>query len=99
MTIYETLQSTGLPCAYSHFKTKHEPPYVIYIGSGQDTFDADNTIYWHRNIYQVEYYFTEKDEANETAIEEALLAGGFKFTKSEDVYIESEDVQVIYYYL
>lgn len=99
MTIYETLQSTGLPCAYSHFKTKHEPPYLIYIGSGQDTFDADNTIYWRRNTYQVEYYFTEKDEANETAIEEALLAGGFKFTKSEDVYIESEDVQVIYYYL
>lgn len=99
MTIYETLQSTGLPCAYSHFKTKHDPPYLIYIGSGQDTFDADNTIYWRRNTYQVEYYFTEKDEANETAIEEALLAGGFKFTKSEDVYIESEDVQVIYYYL
>lgn len=99
MTIYETLERTGLPCVYSHFKTKQEPPYLVYIGSGQDTFDADNTIYWRRNTYQVEYYFTEKDEANETAIEEALLAGGFKFTKSEDVYIESEDVQVIYYYL
>lgn len=99
MTIYETLESTGLPCVYSHFKTKQKPPYLVYIGSGQDTFDADNTIYWRRNTYQVEYYFTEKDEANETAIEEALLAGGFKFTKSEDVYIESEDVQVIYYYL
>lgn len=99
MTIYETLESTGLPCAYSHFKTKQKPPYLVYTGSGQDTFDADNTLYWRRNTYQVEYYFTEKDEANETAIEEALLAGGFKFTKSEDVYVESEDVQVIYYYL
>lgn len=97
MTIYQTLQSTGLPCAYSHFKTKQKPPYLVYIGSGQDTFDADNTHYWRQNTYQVEYYFTEKSETNEAAIEEALLASGFNYDKSEDVYIEEEGVFVIYY--
>jgi len=97
MSIYQTLQSTHLPCAYSHFKKKQEPPYIVYIGSGQDIFDADNTHYYRNNTYQVEYYFTTKNESNEAAIENALLENGYNYTKSEDVYIEDEGVFVIYY--
>ena len=97
MSIYQTLQSTGLPCAYSHFKTPQEPPYLVYIGSGQDVFESDNTHYWKENTYQVEYYFTTKNETNESAIEDALLAAGFLYDKSEDVFIEEEGVFVIYY--
>lgn len=97
MSIYQTLQSTGLPCAYSHFKKKQEPPYIVYIGSGQDIFDADNTHYYRNNTYQIEYYFTTKNESNEAAIEDALLENGYNYTKSEDVYIEDEGVFVIYY--
>ncbi len=99
MTIYQTLQSTNLPCAYSHFKKKQTPPYIVYIGNGQDTFQADDTHYWKNNRYQVEYYFTQKNESNEAAIEDALLGSGFIYEKSEDVYIEDEDVFVIYYYI
>ena len=99
MTIYQTLQSTHLPCAYSHFKTAQDPPYIVYIGSGQDVLNADNTHYWRRNTYQVEYYFTTKNESNEAAIEDALLENGFIYDKSEDVYIEDQDVFVIYYYI
>lgn len=99
MTIYQTLQSTGLPCAYSHFRTKQTPPYIVYIGNGQDVFEADNTHYWRQNTYQVEYYFTTKNEANETAIETALLNNGFLYEKSEDVYIEDQGVFLIYYYI
>lgn len=97
MTIYQVLQSTGLPCAYSHFKKPVEPPYIVYIGDGQDTMDADNTHYWRDNRYQIEYYFTIKNETNETAIEDALLGAGYIYTKSEDVFIEEEGVFVIYY--
>lgn len=99
MTIFETLQSTGLPCAYSHFKTAQEPPYLVYIGNGQNVMDADNTHYWRNNRYQVEYYFTTKNETNETAIEDALLAQGYLYDKSEDIYIEDEGVFLIYYYI
>ncbi len=99
MAIYQTLQSTGLPCAYSHFKTAQSPPYIVYIGNGQDTFEADNTHYWRQNVYQVEYYFTTKNESNESAIEDALLGAGYNYTKSDDVYIEDEGVLVIYYQL
>ena len=99
MTIYQTLQSTGLPCAYSHFKTDQDPPYIVYIGNGQDVLNADNTHYWRRNTYQVEYYFTTKNESSEAAIEDALLENGFIYEKSEDIYIEDQDVFVIYYYI
>lgn len=99
MSIYSTLQGTGLPCAYSHFKTPQNPPYIVYIGNGQDVFEADNTHYWKQNTYQVEYYFTTKNESNEASIENALLTAGYLYDKSEDVYIEDQDVFVIYYYI
>lgn len=99
MSIFEVLQSTGLPCAYSHFKTAQEPPYIVYIGRGQDVLEADNTHYWRENKYQVEYYYKTKNEQNETDIENALLNAGFVYEKSEDVFVEDENVNVIYYYV
>ena len=96
--IGQALKSTGIPCAYSHFRNKlQKPPYIVYIGHGQDAEEADNTIYWKENRYQVEYYFTEKSEANEEAIEAALLEYGFLYQKSEDNYIDDQKVFVIYY--
>lgn len=99
MTIYQVLQSTGLPCAYSHFKDPQAPPYIVYIGYGQNDLNADNTHYWRNNRYQVEYYFKTKDESNEEAVETALLTNGFLYDKSEDLYIEDEGIFVIYYYV
>lgn len=99
MTIFETLQETGLPCAYSHFTTAPMPPYLVYVGNGQENLDADNTHYWRRNRYQVEYYFTTKDESAEATIEDLLLENGFIYEKSEDIYLEDEGVFLIYYYI
>lgn len=104
MTLYQILtdknKGVGIPCAYSHFTKKNapkDPPYLLYIGEGQETFKADNTFYHTRNTYQLEYYFTEKDETEEAAIEKVLLDNGFLYEKSEDVFIEDEGVFVIYY--
>lgn len=97
--IYDVLKSTGLPCSYSHFQKKIDPPYLVYLGSGQDTFGADNTWYHRENTYQVEYYFVTKNEANETAIENALLENGYNYEKSEDIFLEDEGLFLIYYYI
>ena len=105
MTLYEILTDPntglGLPCAYSHFgkgdNVPEEPPFIVYMGDGQGNFAADNTYYHSENQYRIEYYFTEKDEETEDRIEELLLANGYLYDKSEDVFIESEDVFVIYY--
>lgn len=106
MTLYQILTdpTSGLkiPCAYSHFRGDNAPagpPYVVYIGNGQDQFEADNSYYWKSNRYQIEYYFTTKDEEQEEAIEKLLLDNGFLYEKSEDVYIEEQGVFVIYYYV
>jgi hypothetical protein len=104
MTLFEILTNPqtglGLPCAYSHFRddeVPEAPPYLVYIGNGQDNLDADNTFYWRRNRYQIEYYFTIKDENQEAAIEKLLLDNGYLYDKTEDVYIEDQGVFVIYY--
>lgn len=95
--IQSLLLTTGLPVAYSHFQTKQVPPYIVWTGSGQNTFGADDTWYHRRNTYQIEYYFTKKDEANESAIEEVLLGAGYQYTKSADLFIEDQNVYLIYY--
>ena len=104
MTLFEILTNPetglGIPCAYSHFRddeVPEAPPYLVYMGDGQDTFEADNTYYWTRNRYQIEYYFTEKNEEQEAAIEKLLLDNGYLYDKTEDVYIEDQGVFVIYY--
>lgn len=104
MTLYQILtdpeHGVQIPVAYSHFDKKDaptEPPYMTYLGNGQDTFQADDTHYYTRNRYQLEYYFTEKDEQEEAVIESVLLDNGFLYEKSEDVFIEDEGVFVIYY--
>ena len=96
--IFETLQRTNLPCSYAPMNGKVQPPYIVYLGRGQETLGADNTWHWRANHYQVEYYFTKKNEENEKAIEDALLEDGFNYEKSEDIYINEENVYVIYYY-
>ena len=98
MSIFETLKKTGLPCAYSNFKKPKKPPYIVYIGSGQNAFAADNTMYWRENTYQVEYYFTQKNEQKEYEIEQTLIDNGWLFDKSEDIYLEEDNVFLIYYY-
>lgn len=95
--IVTTLQGLDIPVAYSHFKTAVNPPFMVYLGAGQDQLAGDNTVYWRKNVYQVEYYFEKKDEALETSIEDTLLADGWVYDKSEDTFIESEGLFVIYY--
>lgn len=97
MTLYETLKQIGLPVAYSFFKEEQEPPYLIYTGDGQDQFQADNTYYTAQNRYQIEYYYTRKDEQKESEIETFLLGNGYRYTKSEDVYLDDQNIFVIYY--
>lgn len=86
-----------MPVAYSHFKTDVIPPFLVYIGAGQNQGRADSTVYWRKNAYQVEYYFREKNEVIEASIEDALLADGWVFTKSDDSFIEGMGVFVIFY--
>lgn len=97
MNLYALLKTLGIPCAYGCFKSKQTPPFIVYLGNGQDHYLADDQVYARKNTYRCEYYFRMKDESKEDAIEEALISNGFVFSKSEDTFIEDENVFVIYY--
>lgn len=102
MTFQQVLESTGIPCVYGRFRKGEQPiapPYIAYTGNGQNNFEADNAYYYSENSYQVEYYFTKKDETKEAAIERVLLENGYLYDKSEDTFIEDEGVYLIYYYI
>lgn len=97
MTLFELLETLDHPVAFGYHRTDPELPFFCIMGAGQDQFEADNTYYKRRDRWQIEYYFTVKDPELEASIEDLLLTNGYKYEKSEDVYIENQDVFLIYY--
>lgn len=97
MDIMQILTEAGIPAAYGFFETPQKPPYAIYLGSGQEHLSADSTYYKVRNIYRIEYYYKTKSAQNEENLERVILERGYNYDKSEDVYIDSEKIYVIYY--
>jgi len=97
MTIFNLIKTLDYPVAYGYHNTRPELPYFCIIGAGQEQFEADNTYYIRKDNWQIEYYFRKKDPELEATIEDLLLENGYKYEKSEDVYIEGEDVFLIYY--
>lgn len=97
MTIYQMLETLGRPVAWGYHSRPRELPYFCILGSGQDQLEADATYYTRQDRYQVEYYFRKKQPGFEAQIEDLLLENGYRYTKTEDIYIEDQDVFVIYY--
>lgn len=87
----------GVESVYSHFENGHSLPYIAYIGAGQTNFSAGNGIYWRQNQYQVELYYASKNEALEDNVESEFITGGWHFEKSEDIYLDGEDIYYITY--
>lgn len=98
-SLYDVFRQAGIPIFYGSAPRGTQLPYLVYVGAGQDTYKADNTFYWRQDTFRLEYYFREKSGLMEAEIEVTLLDAGFRYEKSEDVYIEDEHVFVIYYYI
>lgn len=95
--LYQILGTLNVPVVYMRSKEVLPLPYIVYLGDGQDTFNADNTYYTKTNNYRIELYFEAKDESLEESIEELLLDNGLLYSKSDDIYIQSQDCFEIYY--
>lgn len=76
---------------------KVSPPFLIYRGNGSNNFKSDDEVYYTNYGYTIEYYFKEKDEEKEEAIEKVLNQNKIIWEKSEDIYIDSEKLFLIYY--
>lgn len=97
MTIFESLQTLEMPVVYGRHTKRIEPPYLMVTGAGQDYFEADTTYYVTKDRYTIEYYYTKKDPELEGQIEALLLSHGHRYEKSEDLYLDDQEVFMIYY--
>ncbi len=99
-TFFESLKkSIDIPVVYNVNNFKEDPPFIVYRGDGQNTVKADDTIYFKKNKYIIEYYFNRKNEKLEDNLEKGLLENGFIYEKSEDIDLEDGKIFLIYYYV
>ena len=99
MDLYKILKETGLPVAYYKFEEEVSPPFLAYYGSGSKNLGADNGVYHKDYDYTIEYYYTKKDFGKEELIESKLDEHELYWSKSTDIYIDQENMFVIYYYI
>ena len=97
MTVFELLQTLELPVVYGRHTKKVETPYLLLTGAGQDHFKADTTYYVTKDRWTLEYYFSKKDPELEKRIETLLLDNGYRYEKSEDLYLDDQEVFFVYY--
>ena len=92
----EIFKDFSLDIEYS-IPSKDETAFLVYRGKGSTNLNAEDHVYYADYDYTIEYYFKYKDEERERAIEARLDEAEVGWYKSGDVYIEEEDMFVIYY--
>lgn len=83
--------------AYGVFKNAVEPPFLVAISTSTDNFMADNKVYVKDTPIQLDYMYKEKDTTTESLIEDTILAD-VAWNKSDEAYLEDEDIFVVSYF-
>lgn len=99
MTVYELLKEVDLPVSYYRFKSAPTIPFLVYRGAGATTLLADRKVYHSTNRYEVDLYFEQKNSDLENKMENLFSKHCIKWQKGEDVFIESENLYRITYYI
>ena len=96
--ICKIIKETGLPFAYHHFAEGEspEPPFLIFLSSGENNFSADTYMYFSFKKLNIELYTDRKAPEIEKKVEEILKKYQIFYTKSE-IWIESEKLYEILY--
>lgn len=92
------LEKTGLKTFRNQTDAPTEPPYLVYIDDAPTNTGADNRVIYSQKHTTIEYYWKKKSSATEAKIE-STLNESYYWTKSEDIYIETENMWVTYYYV
>ena len=88
----------GLPYAYHHFAEGEspEPPFLLFLSPGENTFGADNLMYFKSKQIAIELYTDLKSPETEEIIESVLTAHKIYYAK-EETFIESEKLYEVIY--
>lgn len=93
------LEPLGKPVGYFVNPKPGEVPFIVYYGAGSNNFKADNVVYDKGVHWNIELYVDKKDVALEERLEKLLDDAGIVWEKGSDVYIDTEKVFLIPYYI
>ena len=84
-------QAMPYKVAYHSFPVGNAPdlPFVCIVTNRTDNFGADNHVYHHRTMVDVELYTKAKDPTTEALIEGAFDSAGI-FYNATDTYLDDE---------
>lgn len=96
--INEMMEEMGLPFAYHHFAEGESPspPFLIFLSPGENTFSADNYMYFSFKQLDIEIYTDIKSPEFEKNIERVLKRHKIYYTKTES-WIASEKMYEVLY--
>lgn len=95
----ELLKPLGKPVGYFVNPEPGIVPFIVYYGTGSRNFKADDVVYDKEAHWNIELYVRKKDVDLEERLEDLLDAAGIVWEKGYDVYIDTEKVFMIPYYI
>ena len=91
-------KEVGFRYAYGQFKKATEPPHLVAISTETDNFMADNKVYLKNTPIKLDYTYINKNIEEQNKIENEIL-GDVAWNKTEETYLQNEDVwQVSYFF-
>lgn len=94
--LYDLLITTTLPVTYNRVDEKSEPPYIVYIGNGIDTFTADDKVYHKENKFNVILVTDKKDLTQESTLETLFDNNHICYNKYESYDTKERIYQISY---
>ena len=91
------LDGSGIPFVYRAWKYCHDLPFGVFYFEHDNPFAADGIVYAKKTLYALELYTAEKDPYAEAALEKALTAAGIFYSKSDETYIDEEQMFYVIY--
>ena len=90
--INEMMQEMELPFAYHHYAEGEspEPPFLLFLSPGENTFSADNSMYFSSKMLDIELYTDDKDWELEKKLEEILDKHDIAWEQTASEWLESE---------
>ena len=95
----ELLKPLGKPVGYFVNPEPGIVPFIVYYGTGSRNFKADDVVYDKEDHWNIELYVRKKDVELEERLEDLLDAAEIVWEKGYDVYIDTEKVFMIPYYI
>ena len=96
--IAEMMEEMELPFAYHQFADGESPapPFLLFLSRRENTFSADNSMYFSFKMLDIELYTDVKNPELEKQVESVLKKRKIYYKKSE-VWIESEKLYEVLY--